>query len=301
MGDRAERHLCPRCADGRHSECVEVFNPRWRDRCGCARSNHETVDDFRRCSIDGCDRLHCARGWCRPHYRRWSRTGEPGPAELGRKRRRQIGCSVDGCRGAHYARGWCSVHYYRWKRDGDPGAARTSPRRVCSLDECVRPHHGRGYCGPHLRRLQRYGDPRGGRPVPPPRLSRCRVETCGGYVEGRGLCKLHYERERAGIPLDGTRRTDRRCLVEGCERAHLAKGLCVMHYQRDRRDGHPGPAEPKPTGRRKLHDGCNVTDCRRQHRARGLCEAHVKELYRENPDPEVVAAAAPSSHEQVAS
>ncbi len=137
--------------------------------------------------------------------------------------------------------------------------------------------------------------------MPPPRLSRCRVEACGRYVEGRGLCKLHYNRDRADIPLEGRERRERRCSLDGCEKTHLAKGWCQLHYARVCRDGHPGPVEPKPTGRRKLHNGCNMTDCRRQHRARGLCESHVKELYREHPDPAVVAAAAPSSHGQVAS
>jgi hypothetical protein len=32
----------------------------------------------RTCSIEGCERKHFARGWCRAHYERWWRTGEPG-------------------------------------------------------------------------------------------------------------------------------------------------------------------------------------------------------------------------------
>ncbi len=35
----------------------------------------------RRCTIDGCDRPHKARGWCALHYLRWHRTGETSPAD----------------------------------------------------------------------------------------------------------------------------------------------------------------------------------------------------------------------------
>jgi hypothetical protein len=39
---------------------------------------------MRRCSIEGCNRPHEARGWCSKHYQRWLRTGEavgPSPEE----------------------------------------------------------------------------------------------------------------------------------------------------------------------------------------------------------------------------
>lgn len=31
----------------------------------------------RRCSIEGCERRHLARGWCQRHYERWKRHGTP--------------------------------------------------------------------------------------------------------------------------------------------------------------------------------------------------------------------------------
>lgn len=32
------------------------------------------------------------------------------------------------------------------------------------------------------------------------------------------------------------------CSVPGCERRRRARGLCYMHYKRERRTGDPGPA-----------------------------------------------------------
>lgn len=31
----------------------------------------------RACTVEGCGRVHEARGWCNVHYKRWVRTGDP--------------------------------------------------------------------------------------------------------------------------------------------------------------------------------------------------------------------------------
>lgn len=37
----------------------------------------DIFDALATCSIDGCDRGHNARGWCRRHYEAWRRHGDP--------------------------------------------------------------------------------------------------------------------------------------------------------------------------------------------------------------------------------
>lgn len=77
------------------------------------------------CSIKGCERARKARGWCKTHWQRWSRTGDPG-AEM-QVRVFSTGledstCSIEGCAKPVKHRGWCGMHYQRWQRHGDPYA-----------------------------------------------------------------------------------------------------------------------------------------------------------------------------------
>jgi len=53
------------------------------------RPCHKKFDaqSIRRCSVEGCERQHEARSWCRTHYRRWQQTGEVGSAVIRSRRR----------------------------------------------------------------------------------------------------------------------------------------------------------------------------------------------------------------------
>lgn len=77
----------------------------------------------RTCSVEGCDRIHCARGMCRPHYHRWHQgipLDAPPPKRLGSV------CDVVGCDRKPDARGprLCSGHYQRLAKYGDVHADR---------------------------------------------------------------------------------------------------------------------------------------------------------------------------------
>lgn len=77
------------------------------------------------CKIEDCPNPSLNRGWCRAHYLRWYKTGDP-----------------------------LKIRPGKW--DG-------YVRPTCKADGCEVLAHGRGYCISHLKRLDRHGDPFAGR------------------------------------------------------------------------------------------------------------------------------------------
>ena len=65
------------------------------------------------CAVADCRGPHYARTYCRRHYARWRRYGDP--LKLKQKHRPRRGvrttCAVPGCSAPHRARGLCHRHY----------------------------------------------------------------------------------------------------------------------------------------------------------------------------------------------
>lgn len=72
------------------------------------------------CSIPECGRTdRIVRGWCRKHYGRWERTGDPmGSAP----KASDFKCSIHACDNPGRAKGLCETHYKRQYKHGDPHA-----------------------------------------------------------------------------------------------------------------------------------------------------------------------------------
>lgn len=78
------------------------------------------------CLVNGCARKHYGSGYCRAHFYRWKRNGNPGPAKVQHPRGRngiaRVGpCAVDGCSRSIQSRGLCNGHYLRLLTKGDVG------------------------------------------------------------------------------------------------------------------------------------------------------------------------------------
>ena len=69
-----------------------------------------------KCTVEGCENKHRAKGYCQKHYIRYKKYGDP----LYNKKNIRKNCSVDGCDNIHYSKGYCAKHYARYKKYGDP-------------------------------------------------------------------------------------------------------------------------------------------------------------------------------------
>lgn len=85
---------------------------------------------------------------------------------------------------------------------------------------------------------------------PPGTNTVCEVEGCESPAIARGLCGMHWRRNRKGGTVGPAEHLTKICRVEGCGNQRLARGFCNMHYCRVMKDGDPG--EPD---RRKFTNG----------------------------------------------
>lgn len=110
------------------------------------------------CSIEGCDKPHCALTWCRMHYARYRNNGDPLVTRMPNRGSspKVTQCQVDGCQSPRpYVRGLCVAHYRRWKRYGDPvGEFLPAKRFPCTVEGCERNIEARGFCTMHYSRWQ---------------------------------------------------------------------------------------------------------------------------------------------------
>lgn len=85
-----------------------------------------------RCTIDGCEKKHCGRGYCRMHLERLNRHGDP---LYKRTRQKDLPCTVEGCDRPIRARGLCSTHCYRMKKYGSLELPTTEQRFWDKVDK----------------------------------------------------------------------------------------------------------------------------------------------------------------------
>lgn len=202
------------------------------------------------CTVEGCDRSHEARGWCRRHYARWRRTGDV------QARTTRI-CETPECTDRRYRRGLCRAHHQQWQRAGG------GPR--CDVDGCTRARRSRGLCRAHYARWQRTSH--AGPGLIQGHVARdpvCTVRGCDRAHQARGLCGTHYARwRRTGDVRAATPPNPRECGIPGCQQRHHARGMCQAHYRRYKQAGGVWPTLDITECAQLYRDGASSTSLAR--------------------------------------
>ena len=78
----------------------------------------------------------------------------------------------------------------------------------------------------------------------------CSVDGCGKKVAAKGLCHMHYARQRRNGTLDTVYRdTETKvCTIDGCGLPVRSRGLCNMHYMRQLRGSNQAQVAGHITG-----------------------------------------------------
>jgi hypothetical protein len=215
------------------------------------------------CAVETCNRPSRARGWCRSHWERWRRHGDPLVVlrDLNPDRSARFSAKVDRSGGPDACWPWRGFRdpkdyghfffdgaYVYAHREAWAQANGLIPEGLCILHRCDNPP----CCNPaHLwpgTKAENNADKAAkGRCPEQPRTTQCprgheftrtaKSKYCGPCQNYRAWAR------RRGVPY-GTPRPVKpkpRCTVSGCTGKHLAKGYCGRHYQRVVKFGTPLP------------------------------------------------------------
>lgn len=116
--------------------------------------------DIVACSIEECDRKYYCKGYCKLHYTRAKRHGDPLIVKYNpRVPSSNAPCIMDGCEDPYFSRKMCPKHYQRWRKHGDATLGASSFPSGCTVADCAKDHYAHGLCSAHHSRSKRHGSP----------------------------------------------------------------------------------------------------------------------------------------------
>lgn len=107
------------------------------------------------CSVNYCESKHYAKGFCKRHYDRYRKYGDPLKISDRFKKKK---CKVPGCDNKYHAYDLCGMHYARYKAHGSYELPEKEIK-ICYVKGCKKTVKSRGLCEKHYAKFRAYGDP----------------------------------------------------------------------------------------------------------------------------------------------
>jgi hypothetical protein len=183
-------------------------------------------------------------------------------------------CTINNCLEIIFQEGRCLDHWLDFDKS-----------RTCGEPKCgERPEENRDYCPSHYKQCD--GRTCGGRVSSEGgyckkcrqrkkrrQAPQCSFKGCSRKVRAKGLCKTHYENQKAGKTLKpiGKRVQQKHCSFPECDRPHFSKGYCKSHDQQRRRG-----IELKALYQSKNTYRCTIENCNKRGKASGFCTWHYQ-------------------------
>lgn len=171
------------------------------------------------CSIDGCERLNHARGWCLTHYMQWKRGVEPtGPIKT-RERNKPDECTEEGCSNPVKSKGLCQMHYQRLLRHGHTMYQnRKNPAKECRIETCDSYSYAKGLCHAHYIKQRKW---------------KAQGVDADRYQEmlheQGGVCAICHQPERAPDKASGKTKD---LAIDHCHKTGAVRGLLCSNCNR---------------------------------------------------------------------
>lgn len=149
------------------------------------------------CKIADCTNVVKANGYCRLHWDRVRKHGDPNFVLHPFRIDPSTPCEVAECKNKVVSKNLCSKHYSRKLKTGSA----TTPLKKnfhekgtpCKVDDCKRKITSFGYCSMHYSRLIKNGDVNTVKRIAKYEINAiCSVENCKSKPIANGLCNRHY-------------------------------------------------------------------------------------------------------------
>lgn len=121
------------------------------------------------CLVLDCNRNTIAKGLCKLHYQRLTRTGNVELVvriKVKKPRKPKAPCKYPDCVNVNNTGGYCNRHYQIVVLGDLPKERRTklskapkSPKLPCTVNNCENLERSRGFCNKHYVRMRKHGDP----------------------------------------------------------------------------------------------------------------------------------------------